>query len=557
MVVVDSRVEALYDIWKFADLINFKGGSASFSKVHRDMTDINCRPQTHNVAPYERRRLFLVHRECLKSTVNLTLYVLWRTYRNPNIRILVGTNVKDLAESFVRELRAYYEDEDLQANVWNNRPHIVGPMVPPLSSRTTSGTESKDRKVKWTNTELQLIRTKGHNYKEATITTLSANQRKTGYHIDLLVLDDIVDWDNSSTPQKARKIDAWADDLESLLTQKPYYMAISEQFGEWLGDEVVVNGTPYYPHDYYCSRFYGNDEEITKKRLKDLEYTGFFRNIYLNGKDGSDGFTFPEKFDDLVISRLRKRMKSTRRYASQYLLQLVPDDDAAMDSGLLQYMQSDDIDKRDFGRNVTAISMVNQDTGIREMFPVLLYMTTDLAISSSSKADECAIAVGGKDQYNNLRVVDKANGHWTPSEHVEQVYKMARKWRLSRLYIEKVGYQESFAFTMRSYFGKEGYFPIQLLFTTPKGDKFERITSTLEPLLSEHMLYIMHWMAGGDIPEQIDMLGVGGVKDDLLDCITNLALVSQSTNQRLLQNGKLRSVFRPHSYNEVYGGFYV
>jgi len=557
MVIVDKRVEALYDIWAFADLINFKGGSKSFSKVHKEMTDINCRPQTHSVGAQQRRRLFLVHRECLKSTINLSLYLLWRTYRNPNIRVLVGTNVKDLAESFIRELRSYYEDEDLQENVWNNRPHIPGPMVPVLSSRSSSGTESKDKKVKWTNSEVQLIRTKGHNYKEATITTLSCGQRKTGYHVDLLVLDDIVDWDNSITPQKARKIDSWADDLESLLTQKPYYMPITESFGEWLGDEVVINGTPYYPHDYYCSRFFSNDEAETAQRLKEMEYVGFFRNIYVNGKDETDGFTFPEKFDSLSVGRLQKRMKSKRRYASQYLLQLIPDDESAMDSGLLQYMHPEDFDKRDLGKNFTAVAITNPDTGVREMFPLMLHMVTDLAISSAAKADECAIVVGGRDAFNNVRIVDKANGKWSPSEHVEQVYKMARKWRMSRLYIEKVGYQESFAFTMKSYFHKPGYFPMSLLFTSPKGEKTERITSTLEPLLSAHMLYVMNWMAGTEVCQQIDMLGISGIHDDVIDCITNIALVSHATNQRLLQGPSRGRAYRPYEYNKTYGGIYV
>ncbi len=99
-----QRIDALFDIWVFCDLINFRGGRKSFGKFHNELTDFLT--QTQRTEDTEnRRRLILAPRGHLKSTVCSVLYVLWRIYRNPDIRILVGTNLKRLSRSFIRELR--------------------------------------------------------------------------------------------------------------------------------------------------------------------------------------------------------------------------------------------------------------------------------------------------------------------------------------------------------------------------------------------------------------------------------------------------------------------
>ena len=90
----DDKVEAIFQFWKFLDVIEFKGGVSNFDPVfHRELADFLIAAQeTHHAA--DRRRLILVARGHLKSTLCTVAYVLWRIYRNPNTRICVATATK-------------------------------------------------------------------------------------------------------------------------------------------------------------------------------------------------------------------------------------------------------------------------------------------------------------------------------------------------------------------------------------------------------------------------------------------------------------------------------
>ncbi len=97
----NNKVKALHDIWTFAELIGYEGGKKNFAAIHRKLAGFVTAPQLAPVClldkgfskqKYNRRRLVLMPRGHLKSTVCSVLYTLWRIYRNPYIRILVGCN---------------------------------------------------------------------------------------------------------------------------------------------------------------------------------------------------------------------------------------------------------------------------------------------------------------------------------------------------------------------------------------------------------------------------------------------------------------------------------
>jgi len=83
---------AFYDMWTFFDLIGFQGGRSNFGAVHEELVEFITSPQYEGYEDY-RRRVVLMPRGHLKSTIGSVGYALWRIFRNPNIRIIVGTNV--------------------------------------------------------------------------------------------------------------------------------------------------------------------------------------------------------------------------------------------------------------------------------------------------------------------------------------------------------------------------------------------------------------------------------------------------------------------------------
>jgi hypothetical protein len=259
-------IKAYNDIWHFADIINFRGGSRKFGNVHRELAEFLTAPQVLE-SEENRRRLILMPRGHLKSTVSSVLYSLWRIYRNPNIRILVGTNIKRLGRGFIRELRQYFENSELQQKVWNKRPHVAGNLVPAISAADRRKRNSQrnndftgeedinfadDTKLIWSMEALQVLRTE--ILKEPTVMIASVGTTVTGDHYDLLILDDVVDFDNSATENKADAILDWTRDLESVLDPRQkveFDIGPNTRLVDYVGDEAVILGTRYFEWDYY------------------------------------------------------------------------------------------------------------------------------------------------------------------------------------------------------------------------------------------------------------------------------------------------------------------
>ena len=332
----DLRTQALTDIWKFAQLLKFKGGVDNFSRVHFEMTEPL---ESQLKQPYvdqvisgnllEIPTTFVcsVPRGHLKSTVRTTLYTLWRVYRNPNIRICIGTNIEPLATSLIRELRSYLENEDLQRTVWNNRPHISGNLIPELAvgNRRTRrndvnaiddyATDTVEKKVIWNNKALQVNR--DGIFKEPTIDTTCLGAINTGNHYDVVIFDDVVDFRNSDTINKQEKLARWCFDIESQL-DPIRVVKVAKGLQDVLGNTKVINGTKYYDGDYgnqliIQARGNPSDDLEPDKTIQVYE-----RSIYNNGKDETDGYLWGEKFNHAIVTLLKRKMDK-KTFSSQYL----------------------------------------------------------------------------------------------------------------------------------------------------------------------------------------------------------------------------------------------
>lgn len=526
MGITPLHVEALDDIWAFAELIDYRGGVDTFSSFHKDMAEFVSTPQRIMHGPAaNRRRLTLVAREHRKSTINTVLYTMWRLYRNPNLRFAVGSNVKKLSQAFIRELRFYFENEELQDYVWNNRPHIKGRLIPYLykgsKKRDEDDTDAADRKVVWNQFMLQLVRPE--ILKEPSVEAVSVGMSLTGAHYDVVILDDIVDWDNCSTAVKAGNVEEWAEDLESVLTKTAVMYDITPHFQEYVGDELIINGTPYYKWDYYHSHFLGKTFEFGKnhdeleRNLEDKEYICYLQNIYKNGRNTDEGYLFPELFNDLVVKRLRSRIKR-RRFSAQYLLQVVGNDDEnRLNSDNVKLILEKDIVKYEHGN----VLYVRNEKDIRR---IRLIMVVDLAVSQQKTADNSAVAVGGYDHEGNLYIVDVFAKRVLPSKLVDEIYRLSTKWNVSVIYIEKGGYQEAFAHQLRAEFIKPERYPLTILLYYHGGNKKDRITNQVEPLLSNGMLYTHSWILHKTpLCEEIDHHPSEDTTDDVIDVVATVA----------------------------------
>jgi hypothetical protein len=430
----ELEVMALTSIKAFADLIKFKGGWNKFGQCHDELVEFLCFPQTNEEAQAKLkhlgdegeaglRRLVLMPRGHLKSTIGTVLYSLWRIYRNPEMRILVACNLQSLATSFIRELRSYLENKDLEA-VWNNRPHISGPLLPALDKRlrarnTNEDTEAEDKKVIWNNTAIQVNRQ--GSYKEPTVFATSVGTTVTGMHFDLVILDDLIDFKNVESPAKKQMVEEWIADVESVLNP-PNVVTIAGLFEDTVGGEIVVNGTRYAVDDYYGQIL---------ERADELGYKCFVRNIYKNGVDASEGYLWHEKYNDYVVENLKARL-SPRRFASQYLNKVYEKEYAVFDVSAIRVVADSC-----FGLNSGhSYFSVPGSSKLDRVFPII---AVDPSFAGTKTADECAILGGFKLSDGTLVVQEAIVDQMSGSRMVEALKDMAYRLNTVRVFYEENG----------------------------------------------------------------------------------------------------------------------
>lgn len=556
MPTIKQRKDALTDIWAFADLINFKGGRQNFAEFHREYADFLVSPQQtqedirhHSL---HARRLCMMPRGHLKSTLGSILYVLWRIYRNPDIRVLYSTSSQKLGRAFIRELRAYLEDADLQKNVWNMRPHIKGNLVPALdaaqrraksqkrgSSRFVVDDDdvdgdnmSSDKKLIWSREAIQVNRP--GKFKEPTVWIVSTGTMSTGDHADLLVLDDVVTFRNSDTPEKRESVYEWVLDLASIVD--PPRQAKHGTFTEIVGAEWVILGTRYFGGDLY-ETFMDNADR--------LKLNTYIRNVYKNGVDESDGYLWQEKFTPEYVEDLRAQTELSsgkNRWASQYLNMVITDEDRLIKDDNIRYLHADAFDAS--AEDGTVKIKVDGETVV-----VRLCVCVDPAATVSKKSDFTVVAVGGYDDRKRLFIVDLRAGRWSGNEQIDKIYEVSRKWHTKRVFVEAVAYQNQLISFIKDKFPVMG--ALCLAPFTPKGDKHTRIYARLEPLLENGMFYVSNWVGG--VPEFKDEVAYfpKSKHDDVLDCIAMVAEVSVKTKQK-----QHTGTVSTHSgrYNRLFGG---
>jgi hypothetical protein len=402
-VVVDQpaelKIHALFDLWAFIELLKYQGGTSKFGDIHFEFCQWLQRPQkVLNVDEFQSlsRRLAELPRGYLKSTL-LIAYVLWRIYRNPQIRIIYATNIKDLSQSFIRELRQYLENPGLQQSIWNNRPHIAGRLVPVLDRSNRrwlyfsdeDDTEAVDRKVAWNNQMIQVVRPA--ILKEPTVFSSSTGTRVTGHHYDLVVLDDIVDFQNSATLSGCEKVKMWADDFENVINKKPRLVEYppiypnAKPFKELLGDEIIYCGTHYDPNDYWS---------YLELNQSEFRINTFIRNIYVNGIDNSDGYNWPEHMNEKMEQYLRKRLGDM--FYPQYLNIVKVKARTYFDWERIDWLPASKINTARQG--YYGFVPVNKDN---EVLDVRLNIVVDPAASLEVTACDTSIVVGGVDKTGN------------------------------------------------------------------------------------------------------------------------------------------------------------
>lgn len=127
------------------------------------------------------RKLVVMPRGTFKTSLCVVAYTIWNIIRNPNIRILIDSELWTLSRNSLREIKAHILGETFQT-------------VFPGWGLTLANQDEM------TINQRTIIR------KEPTVTASGIGAGKTGQHYDVVIFDDLNSPQNSLKPELAQKV---------------------------------------------------------------------------------------------------------------------------------------------------------------------------------------------------------------------------------------------------------------------------------------------------------------------------------------------------------------
>lgn len=189
--------------------------------------DVNKRTHGEIISALEdqesRRKLICVPRGCLKSSIACVAYPIWLLINNPNLRILIDSELYTNSATFLREIRAHLQTEAMRL--------LFGDFVGDV----------------WNESEIT-IKQRTRFYKEASITAGGIGTTKVGQHYDVIIGDDMNSPNNTNTIESAQKVINHYKMNTSILEPEGTYVVIGTRYaandliGHILENEINQNG---------------------------------------------------------------------------------------------------------------------------------------------------------------------------------------------------------------------------------------------------------------------------------------------------------------------------
>lgn len=427
-------------------------GYTDWDGVHDDIEKMLSKPA--------KRKMILIPRGHLKTSIITKGYVTKRVLMDKNIRVLIANQVWDKSREMLFEIKEFLTGKSI---------------LPKLFGEFASG--------RWRDEEI-VIRQRDKALSAPTIGTTGVESEMTGSHFDLILVDDAQGLMNCQTKDQRDKVKKFLRSLTALLDP---------------GGEMIVIGTRWHHDDVY--------QEIIDTESK--YYDIMVRQVVEDGK-----IIFPKKFNLKFDEKLKDWVQSetqTMDYIDFLRSSMGPDFYA-------QYMnQPIDVEtqliKKDFFQYYQRPP--------ENLFKV---MSIDLAISNKQKSDYTAIICAGMDKNRNIYVLDTLRGRWAnPSDIVENIFQMQAKWHPTVVGIETMGFQKTLKLWVEQEMRvRNKSFYIKELKTPPTMVKEYR-TKALEPWYRNRKVYHQQWMKDLE-NELMCMStdGYKGKHDDLIDAMAHL-----------------------------------
>lgn len=447
-IIRTKGLEDLFVFNKFA--LGVEKGKEPLGIFHQEL----CHFVTNDI---HRKKLLLLPRGHLKSTLITIGYCVQRIIQNPNIRILILNATWQMAVDFLTEIKRHLTTNEYLRELY--------PEVAKLA----------DEPMEWAQDRITLKRT-DHNIKGPTVWSAGVESNLVGSHPDLIIFDDVVNRDNSQTREHMEKVILRYKDALDLLEP---------------GGQLIVIGTRWSEADLY-SWLLDKDAGIIQS------YDVMIKKAYSGNIDTGDGFEalWPAKFTRKELQD-RLREKGIYEFSAQYMNDPVPAEDADFKREWFQYY-----DREEYrGKQMRTIA------------------TIDPAISLDKDADYTAIGVTGIDQFSNLFIKDLVRRRMKPSEIIDTIFRLDELWHPDLWVLETIAYQKALAYTLTEEMRKRRrYLPIQEINQHEKS-KDQRIRGLQPVYMSKKVFHPKNHPVVPYLEEEL-LQFPRGRHDDLVDMLS-------------------------------------
>lgn len=380
-----------------------------------------------------KKRLVLLPRGHLKSTIVTVAYSLWRLAQDQTIRILISNATAPMAEAFLRQIKAHIQYNKRFIELFGNL---------------------HKQSEKWSDGAIRLSQAEAYKAKENTVTAFGIGGSLVSQHYDLMIFDDLVNRDNTHTQERIADVKTFYQDAQDLVDDP-------------MKTEQIMIGTRWHEGDLYGDILDPeNPERIDWKVMKREAIEGDYQ-ILKNDKGRYEiegGTVIYDKFPRIALNKLINS-KGLSNFSAQYLNDPVPADQATFKHEF-KYYEPEDIKGWEFN-NFIAVD------------PAFF----DPAAVKKGDPDYTAFVVVRVNYVNDWYVVDCVNERMSPDEIINMMFELDTKYKPKTIGLETTSFQKILGYTTRAKMKEKNHFlPITELSHAGRSaqSKFDRIQG-LEP----------------------------------------------------------------------------
>lgn len=441
-------------------------------------------------------QLVLLPRGHMKSKL-IAYRTAWWLTKHPETTILYVSATADLAEKQLYAIKQII-DSPIYRRYWKDMIH-----------------EEEGKREKWAVAEIAVDhpQRKLEGIRDASVKAVGLTSNTTGFHADVVVLDDIVVPGNAYTEDGREKVSSAYSQLASIENPGAF---------EW------VVGTRYHPRDIYDTmvnmkeQIYNDEGELESE---ENVYELFQRVVETNGEflwakqKRSDGKSFG--FDAKELARIKAKYVDVTQFYSQYYNDPNNSEAANIDNDNFQYFDRAVLQNRE------------GDWYIRDR-KLNVFAAIDFAFSLRKQADSTALVIVGVDHQANYYVLDidrfKTDRIVDYYDHILRAWE---KWGFRKLRAEVTVAQQTIVKELKDSYLKPNGIPLVIDEYRPTrhlGDKRQRINATLEP--KYHNQQMWHYKGGNCQVLEEELSQVHPPHDDVKDALANAIAISVVPRQR-------------------------